>query len=58
MGARLATLCRHGVRFEEVAAVLAPLFQAYAEHTAADERFGDWAARVGLAQAGFREQAA
>jgi sulfite reductase (ferredoxin) len=47
-GTRLADLLCHGVRFEEIAAVLAPWFAAYAAERAAGERFGDWAARKGV----------
>jgi sulfite reductase (ferredoxin) len=50
MGTRLAELFRHGVRFEDVPAVLSRLFQAYAAERAAGERFGDWAARKGVAR--------
>jgi sulfite reductase (ferredoxin) len=58
MGTRLARLFRHAVRFDEVATVLSPLFHAYAVERATGERFGDWAARMGVAQAASREQAA
>jgi sulfite reductase (ferredoxin) len=46
LGTRLAELLRHEVALEEVAAVLHPLFAAYAAERAAGERFGDWAAPI------------
>jgi sulfite reductase (ferredoxin) len=47
-GTRMADLLCHGVRFEEIAAVLTPWFVAYGSERAAGERFGDWAARKGV----------
>src|SRR5262249_45104129 len=42
-GTRLAELFRHGVRLQEIAAVLTPLFHSYASERLPGERFGDWA---------------
>src|SRR5262249_38142833 len=50
LGTRLAELFRHEVRLQEIAAVLRPLFEEYAAERAAAERFGDWAARQGVAR--------
>jgi sulfite reductase (ferredoxin) len=48
MGTRLAQLFRHEVRLHEIAPVLRPLFEEYAAERATGERFGDWAARIGV----------
>jgi sulfite reductase (ferredoxin) len=50
VGTRLAELFRHEVRLRELAPLLGPLFAAYATERITGERFGDWAARVGLAR--------
>ena len=50
MGTRLAKLFRHEVRLQEIGALLGPLFDRYAKERAAGERFGDWAARKGVAR--------
>ena len=49
MGTRLAEEFRSGVRLQEIAPVLSPLFQCYAVQRNGGERFGDWAARKGVA---------
>ena len=50
LGTRLAELFRHEVRLEELPALLRPLFEEYAAGRAIGERFGDWAARKGIAR--------
>jgi sulfite reductase (ferredoxin) len=50
LGTRLAQLFRHEVRLQEIAALLRPLFEEYAAERASGERFGDWAARTGVAR--------
>src|SRR5262249_10215191 len=50
LGTRLAELFRHEVRLQEVAPLLRPLFEEYAAERAVGERFGDWAARKGVAR--------
>lgn len=48
MGARLGELFRNGIRLQEIAAVLSPIFQRYAVQRTAGERFGDWTFRKGI----------
>jgi sulfite reductase (ferredoxin) len=50
LGTRLAELFRHEVRLEELPALLRPLFEEYSAQRAIGERFGDWAARKGIAR--------
>jgi len=45
LGTRLAKVFLHGVRRQEIATVLRPLFHEYAAARAPRERFGDWSAR-------------
>jgi sulfite reductase (ferredoxin) len=45
LGTRLAAVFRHGVRAQEIAAVLRPLFHEYIATRVPGERFGDWSAR-------------
>ncbi|MBX9600566.1 MAG: NADPH-dependent assimilatory sulfite reductase hemoprotein subunit [Bryobacteraceae bacterium] len=47
-GTRLATLYSHGVRGDDVAARLSPLFALYAADRGPREGFGDWVHRVGV----------
>src|SRR5262245_15957766 len=49
LGTRLAELFRHEVRLHEIAPLLRPLFEEYAAERDTGERFGDWAARIGVA---------
>jgi sulfite reductase (ferredoxin) len=49
LGTRLAELFRHEVRLQEIAPLLRPLFEEYAVERFTRERFGDWAARMGIA---------
>jgi sulfite reductase (ferredoxin) len=49
LGTRLAELFLHEVRFQEIAPLLRPLFEKYAAERGNGERFGDWAARMGVA---------
>jgi len=48
IGTRLAQLFRNGVRLQEIAVVLSPMFEEYAVDRDANERFGDWVARKGM----------
>ena len=50
MGTRLAQLFLHNLRLEQIAALLALLFEEYAACRVPGERFGDWAARRGAAR--------
>jgi sulfite reductase (ferredoxin) len=50
IGTRLAELLRHEIAMDDLAAVLRPLFDAYVAERLAGERFGDWAARCGVAR--------
>ena len=50
LGTRLAELFRHEVRLQEIAPLLRPLFEEYAAERGTRERFGDWAARMGIAR--------
>ena len=45
LGTRLTKVFLHGVRRQEIATVLRPLFHEYAADRAPGERFGDWSAR-------------
>jgi sulfite reductase (ferredoxin) len=49
VGTRLAELFRHQVRTDEIAGVLAGLFEVFAGQRRSGERFGDWASRTGAA---------
>ena len=48
LGTRLAELFRHEVRLQAIAPLLRPLFEEYAAERNPGERFGDWAARIGV----------
>jgi sulfite reductase (ferredoxin) len=50
LGTRLAELFRHAVRLQEIAPWLRLLFEKYAAERRTSERFGDWAARAGVAR--------
>lgn len=50
LGTRLAELFQHEVRLQKIAPLLRPLFEKYAAERGTGERFGDWAARMGVAR--------
>jgi sulfite reductase (ferredoxin) len=50
LGTRLAELLCHEVKLEQIAGMLTPIFAHYAVERGTSERFGDWAARIGVAR--------
>jgi sulfite reductase (ferredoxin) len=50
LGTRLAELLCHEVKLEQIGVMLSPIFAQYAVERGTGERFGDWAARIGVAR--------